>query len=224
MKLSIIIPMYNEAEALPKQLSHWQQLVDAGAELIVVDGGSQDDSVRLVREAGFQAFISPRGRASQMNYGAKIASGSILIFLHSDTVIPGSALIDLEARLKEKAKHWGRFNVAIEGRSKMLPIVACLINLRSRLSGIATGDQAIFIERNTFQQVQGFPDQPLMEDVAICRRLLRISRPLCLKAKVLTSGRRWDERGAWRTIFLMWRLRWAYWQGASPDDLAKAYR
>jgi rSAM/selenodomain-associated transferase 2 len=146
-----------------------------------------------------------------------------VLFLHADTRLPADAdRIVLDA--VQRGASWGRFDVRIEGRSRWLPVVAALMNARSRLSGIATGDQAIFVTRAAFDRVGGFPDQPLMEDIEISRRLRRLARPACLRARVVTSGRRWDTHGAWRTIVLMWRLRWAYWRGAPAQELARRYR
>lgn len=224
MYVSVVIPMLNEAASLNRLLVYWQSLAQNGAEILIVDGGSTDGSAKLVEQAGFKVLSSPRGRARQMNMGAQAAQGDILLFLHADTIPPPNALHAMWQGLLLPHRVWGRFDVQIEGQAWMFPIIAFFINLRSRLSGIATGDQGIFMRREAFLQVGGFPDQPLMEDIEICKRLLPISRPLCLREKMRTSGRRWETRGVWRTIFLMWRLRWAYWRGASPQDLAKAYR
>ncbi|WP_141735068.1 TIGR04283 family arsenosugar biosynthesis glycosyltransferase [Oligoflexus tunisiensis] len=224
MNVSIIIPMLNEAASLGLVLDHWRSFAQSGAEVLIVDGGSADASVPIVEQAGFKVLTAARGRARQMNTGAQAARGDILLFLHADTLPPPRALDIMSRTLMRSRRVWGRFDVRIEGRAWMFPIIAFFINLRSRLSGIATGDQGIFIKREAFLQVGGFPDQPLMEDIEISKRLLRISRPLCLTPRMRTSGRRWETRGVWRTIFLMWRLRWAYWRGASPQDLVKAYR
>jgi len=222
--VSVVIPMLNESAVLDLILESWRTLELSGAEVLIVDGGSTDGSLEAVQKAGFQVFSAPRGRARQMNTGAQIAQGDILLFLHADTRPPSEVLQHLQQGLKNSERVWGRFDVHIEGRAWMLPIIAFFINLRSRLSGIATGDQGIFVRRETFLQIGGFPDQPLMEDIEISKSLLTLGKPLCLKHKLQTSGRRWETRGVWRTIFLMWRLRWAYWRGASPQDLARAYR
>jgi len=166
--------------------------------------------------------VAPAGRARQMNAGAAAAQGELLLFLHADTQLPDGA--DHLVRRALLAAPWGRFDVRISGRPFMLRVVAALMNLRSRWTGIATGDQAIFVTRAAFEQVGGFPDQPLMEDVEISRRLRTVGRPSCLRERVATSGRRWETRGVWRTIFLMWRLRWSYWRGAPVQVLAEAYR
>jgi rSAM/selenodomain-associated transferase 2 len=158
-----------------------------------------------------------------MNAGAQVATGEVLLFLHADTRLPQGADHLVGEGLATSTRAWGRFDVAITGRSFLLPVISCLTNWRSRLTGIATGDQAIFVERHTFMQVGGFPDVPLMEDIIASRRLRQISAPLCLSARVVTSGRRWDERGPVRTVLLMWRLRAAHFLGADPHTLARAY-
>ena len=222
--LSIIVPMLNEAAALPvllPQLAHWHA---RGCEVVLVDGGSTDGSVAMARAAGFRVVEAERGRARQMNAGAVQAGGEVLLFLHADTQLPAEADAAVGAALSDADHEWGRFDVRISGRAPMLRVVAALMNLRSRLTGIATGDQAMFVRREAFDAVGGFPLQPLMEDIELSRRLLRRSRPACLRARVTTSGRRWEQRGVWRTIVLMWRLRWAYWRGVPAEVLAEAYR
>lgn len=226
MRLSIIIPVFNEAEGLPIMIEHLVLLRDS--EVIVVDGGSKDDSRQAAARAGARVICSERGRARQMNAGAAVARGDILLFLHADTVLPPSADQAIETsfqcggRANEYA--WGRFDVCIAGSSFMLHVIASLMNWRSRLSGIATGDQAMFMTRRAFESVGGFPEQPLMEDVELSKRLRALSMPICLTDRVVTSGRRWEANGVWRTIWLMWRLRWLYWRGVTADELAKSYR
>jgi len=222
-RLSIIVPVLNEAESIAATLDALAPLRAAGHELIVVDGGSHDETVVLSRERADQVLDGPRGRARQMNAGAAVAQGEVLLFLHADTRLPPRADEHIATALAHGAV-WGRFDVHIEGRSRWLPVVASMMNLRSRLSGIATGDQAMFVKRDVFRQLGGFADQALMEDIQLSRRLRALRSPACLRARVVTSGRRWDSRGAWPTIVLMWRLRWRYWRGVAPDELAKAYR
>ncbi|HPE04172.1 MAG: TIGR04283 family arsenosugar biosynthesis glycosyltransferase [Thauera sp.] len=220
--LAIVVPMLDEAATLPALLVHLAGWRARGCEVVLVDGGSRDDSVEMARAAGFRVLIAERGRARQMNAGAQACGRALLLFLHADTRLPEAADAVVCAALAVQA--WGRFDVHIDGRPRMLRVVAALMNLRSRLSGIATGDQAIFVRRDVFEAVGGFPDQPLMEDIELSCRLLRVSRPACLRARVRTSGRRWEQRGVWRTIALMWRLRWAYWRGVPAERLAEAYR
>lgn len=222
---SIIVPILNEAVVLPKLLEHLRQLARCSpSEVLMVDGGSTDGSLNLVENAGFQVLTSEPGRARQMNVGAAAARGALLLFLHADTRLPTLNLSDLARQLEASGRLWGRFDVTIEGRSCWLPLVAIMMNWRSRLTGIATGDQAMFMWRRVFEQVGGFPNQALMEDIEISRRLKAQSRPLCLNQRVRTSGRRWDEKGTWSTIWLMWRLRWAYWRGAHPERILERYR
>jgi rSAM/selenodomain-associated transferase 2 len=221
--MSIVVPTLNEADGVARTLAALQPLRERGAELIVADGGSHDGTAALAAGHADAVLVSPPGRARQMNAGAAVARGEVLLFLHADTRLPERADALVRDALAGGAA-WGRFDVTIDGRPAMLKVVAWMMNQRSRRTGIATGDQAIFVRRDVFDAVGGFPDQPLMEDIEMSRRLCRIGRPACLRARVTTSGRRWEARGVWRTIFLMWRLRWRYWRGESPAALAKAYR
>ncbi|GIX23549.1 MULTISPECIES: TIGR04283 family arsenosugar biosynthesis glycosyltransferase [Caldimonas] len=224
MRLSVIVPMLNEAEQLPALLEQLQGLLRQGHEVILVDGGSHDGSAALARAAGLVVLEAARGRAMQMNAGAAQARGEVLLFLHADTRLPARATTAIEQALSSGRCVWGRFDVRIEGHSRWLPVVAWCMNLRSRLSGIATGDQAIFVTRTAFERVGGYPQQALMEDIELSRRLKALSAPACVRAKATTSGRRWEQRGVWRTIVLMWWLRARYFFGASPEALARAYR
>lgn len=223
MKLSIVIPVLNEAQALPKLLGHLQPLAHQGVELVVADGGSEDDSARIAEDLGCRVVQAPLGRAVQMNAGAAAAAGDVLLFLHADTLLPDTALPRIQHALASPGTAWGRFDVQIVGTHPMLKVIAFCMNRRSRLTGVATGDQAIFVRRGLFEQIGGFPEQPLMEDIALSQRLLAYSRPACLRPPIATSGRRWETRGVWATMFLMWRLRLAYWRGASPEALARSY-
>jgi rSAM/selenodomain-associated transferase 2 len=221
--LSIVIPVLNEAPSIGASLACLAPLRERGADVIVVDGGSDDDTPRQAQPHADTVLFAPRGRARQMNAGAASAHGAILLFLHADTQLPPGA-DGLIRKAIEAGGVWGRFDVRIVGPQPMLRVVAILMNWRSRLTGIATGDQAMFVRRDVFERVGGFPDQPLMEDIELSQRLRRLARPVCITPQVATSGRRWQTRGVWRTIFLMWRLRWRYWRGESAEQLAEAYR
>jgi rSAM/selenodomain-associated transferase 2 len=221
--LSIVMPALNEAAGIEATLHALQPLRTRSVEIVLADGGSSDGTAERAVPWVDVVTTSARGRAVQMNTGAAHAQADVLLFLHADTRLPLLADASVLQALATGAC-WGRFDVHIEGRSGMLRVVAALMNLRSRLSGIATGDQAIFVTRTAFDRVGGFPVQPLMEDIEISRRLKRRGRPACLRDHVTTSGRRWEQRGVWRTIVLMWRLRWGYWRGESPERLAEEYR
>jgi rSAM/selenodomain-associated transferase 2 len=222
VSLSIVVPVLDEAAGLEAHLGALAGLRARGAEVIVVDGGSSDASAETARPLADLVLAAPRGRASQMNAGAAAARGDVLLFLHADTWLPPEAdRLAVEAIAAGAA--WGRFDVRIAGSHPMLGIVAWFMNRRSRLTGIATGDQAIFVARDAFDRVGGYPDIPLMEDIALSRALRRIGRPACLAARVTTSGRRWREKGVLRTVLAMWRLRLAFFLGADPHGLALAY-
>ena len=222
-KLSIIMPVLNEGESIAAALDVLADLRARGTEVIVVDGGSHDATVQRARPRADRVVLASRGRALQMNAGAEQASSDMLLFLHADTRVPADADHVVLKGLERSGRVWGRFDVKIDGRSPVLSVVAWFMNLRSRLTGIATGDQATFVRRSAFQAVGGFPAIALMEDIALCRRLKRVSRPLCLRERVITSGRRWEKKGVLNTIILMWRLRLAYFFGADPKELARQY-
>lgn len=222
MKLSIVIPVLNEACGIVTTLESLQALRAAGHAVILVDGGSHDGTPDLAAPRVDRVLTAPRGRARQMNAGAATSVGDALLFLHADTCLPEGAVAMVGTALRTRT--WGRFDVRIAGRPSALRLVAALMNLRSRVTGIATGDQAIFVRTASFAAVGGYPDQPLMEDIELSKRLKRLGRPTCLRARVTTSGRRWEENGVWRTILLMWRLRFDYWRGVPPERLARRYR
>jgi rSAM/selenodomain-associated transferase 2 len=223
VRLSIIVPTLDEADGITACLAALRPLRERGAEVIVADGGSEDATASLAQPFADRVIRAPRGRAAQMNAGARVATGETLLFLHADSRLPATAYRDVADGLGASGRLWGRFDVAIEGRSALLPVVAALMNARSRLTGIATGDQAIFVRRDAFERAGGFPPIALMEDVALSKALKRLGPPLCLRGKVATSGRRWDRHGPLRTIALMWRLRLAYFLGADPARLAERY-
>jgi rSAM/selenodomain-associated transferase 2 len=221
--LSIIIPCLNEAEGIAASLEQLAALRARGAEVIVTDGGSGDETIERAAPYADRIIVAPRGRAAQMNAGAQHARGEILLFVHADTLLPDAADGLLIDGLHRTRRSWGRFDVAIAGRHPLLGVISAAMNLRSRLTGIATGDQAIFVTRSLFAAVGGYADIPLMEDIDLARRLKGYGPPLCLRHRVLTSGRRWEAHGVMRTIWLMWRLRFAYWRGADPRELALRY-
>ena len=223
MTLSIIVPCLNEAEIIVETLQALQPFRARGAEIIVVDGGSRDDSAVRARGWADQVLAAQRGRALQMNAGAAAAHRDILLFLHADCVLPEAADRLIVDGFNRERKGWGRFDVILTGRHPLLGAVAATMNARSRLTGIATGDQGIFVTRSLFEAAGRFPEIALMEDIALSKRLKRFSAPLCLRHRVRASGRRWERHGMMRTILLMWRLRLAYSLGADPDRLALRY-
>ncbi|MBL4606259.1 MAG: TIGR04283 family arsenosugar biosynthesis glycosyltransferase [Pseudomonadales bacterium] len=222
--LSIIVPMLNEEENMPALLQHLLAWKRKGCEVLLVDGGSDDQSAALADAIGFTVLTTKRGRAFQMNAGAKVAKADVFLFLHADTQLPENADDIVLRALRSKKNCWGRFDVNIRGAKDMLKVVAWFMNYRSRLTGIATGDQAIFVRRESFEKAGGFPEQALMEDIELSACLKKQSPPYCVKQKVSTSGRRWETYGIWRTICLMWRLRLFYWFGMPAEKLAELYR
>jgi rSAM/selenodomain-associated transferase 2 len=222
-KLSIIVPVLDEGEGIAASLDALARMRALGTEVIVVDGGSRDATIQRARLRADRVISAPRGRALQMNAGAAKAAGDVLLFLHADTRLPADADHVVLKGLERSGRAWGRFNIRIDGRSPLLFVVGWLMNIRSQLTGIATGDQAIFVRRDAFHEAGGFAEIPLMEDIALCKRLKRVSRPLCLSERAVTSGRRWDQHGVLPTVLLMWRLRLAYFFGADPKELAQQY-
>jgi rSAM/selenodomain-associated transferase 2 len=223
VRLSIIVPTLDEGAQALDCLKHLAPLRALGHELILVDGGSRALASEQLEPWVDQLLVSEPGRARQMNEGARVARGDLFWFLHVDTRLEkgmGEALVAALAG----APGWGRFDVRLGGRHPLLRLVERMMNLRSRWSGIATGDQGLFIHRELFQRVGGYPDQELMEDIEISTRLKQITPPHCLRQRLLTSSRRWERRGVVRTIVLMWGLRLAYWLGVSPSRLARYYR
>ena len=227
MRLAIVVPTLNEAATVERSLRQLEPLRRRGVVVVVVDGGSADATLARATPLADRVLAAPRGRALQMNAGARspeALGADVLLFLHADTTLPEDADRSVLRALANSERVWGRFDVSIEGGSPWLRIVSAAMNLRSRMTGIATGDQALFIERSSFVALDGFAPIPLMEDIDFCARAKRLSRPLALRARVRTSGRRWERDGVWRTILLMWQLRWAYFFGADPAQLAQRYR
>ena len=220
-RLTIVIPALDEAAMIVGVLRALAPLRARGAEIVVADGGSRDGTLQLAKPLADHAIAAPRSRGAAMNAGAAIGTGDTLLFLHADTVLPGDADGLIAEALSQR--DWGRFDIRIGGRHPLLALIARMVNLRSRLTGVATGDQAIFVTRAAFAAVGGFDDLPLMEDVAISRKLKRLCRPCCIGAPAITSGRRWEHHGVLRTILLMWRLRLGYYLGVEPARLARRY-
>jgi rSAM/selenodomain-associated transferase 2 len=230
MRLAVVIPVLNEAATIAGAIDRLRELRDRGARVIVVDGGSHDDTVRGAAQAD-RVLAAPRGRGLQINAGARTpeaAQCDVLLFLHADTRLPAEADRIIFRALANSDRIWGRFDVDIAAQqpanAPLLRMIAWFMNQRSRLTGIATGDQALFIERGSFIAMDGFAPIALMEDIEFCRRARRLSRPIALREKVRTSGRRWEKHGILRTVLLMWRLRAAYFFGADPSLLAQRYR
>ena len=223
MKLSIIIPSFNEEDNILNTLNAVQVLRKAGHEMILVDGGSTDRTLDLAQGLVDTIIKSEKGRAKQMNAGAKEAQGDILIFLHADTVLPKNIENVIIESLSYSKCVWGRFNVQLSGKSLAFRIIETLMNKRSCLTSIATGDQAIFIQKNMFYEINGFPEIPLMEDIEISKKLKHYSKAICIKERVITSSRRWEENGILRTVLLMWSIRLAWFFGISAEQLKKRY-
>lgn len=227
MRLAIIIPVLNEAATIETTLARLAPLRARGTTVIVVDGGSSDDTPVRAAPLADRVVAGPRGRALQMNAGSRsdaAAGADVLLFLHADTQLPADADRIVLRELANTDRCWGRFDVRLDGQGWPLRLVETLMNWRSRLSGIATGDQALFVERSAFLALDGFASLPLMEDIDFCRRAKRLSAPLTLRSRVITSARRWQQQGVWRTVLLMWWLRLAFFLGADPQRLAQRYR
>lgn len=221
MEISVIIPVLNEEKTIEASLRALLAL--ALYEIIIVDGDSEDRTVEVCRQFPVKVIPYERGRARQMNHGARHASGEVLVFLHADTRLPPSAVHDIAAALGDPRCFGGRFDVELQGAHWMLKVISALINYRSRATKVGTGDQAIFVRREVFEQMGGYPDMPMMEDVAFCRSLKRLGDVACLRSRAVTSARRWESDGVWRTILRMWMLKLLYFTGVSPVRLKKFY-
>jgi rSAM/selenodomain-associated transferase 2 len=222
MRLSVIVPTLDEEATIASTLAHARRPGDV--ELVVVDGGSRDETVHVARPLADRVLDAPRGRAAQMNAGAAAARGAVLLFLHADTRLPDDYPALVADALAPADVVGGRFDIRLDAPGLAYRVIERLIGLRSRLTGVATGDQAIFVRRDAFVRVGGYPAIPLMEDIALCRALKRAGRMAALRDVVVTSARRWQRDGLVRTVALMWTLRLAYYAGVSPARLARAYR
>lgn len=219
--ISVVVPALDEASSIVAVLRTAR--APGVREIVVVDGGSRDETIARAATVADLVLRAPRGRAAQMNAGAAVAHGDVLLFLHADTRLPAGFADAVRGAIRSGAIA-GRFDVRLDGDHPFLPVVAALMNLRSRWTGIATGDQAMFVRRDVFRAVGGFSAVPLMEDIDLSRRLRRAGRLAALRLRVSTSARRWETSGVARTIVLMWGLRFAYACGVSPERLARWYR
>ncbi|RMG35244.1 MAG: glycosyltransferase [Gammaproteobacteria bacterium] len=223
IRVSVVIPTLDEGETIEELLLALAPVRATGHELILVDGGSSDDTCeRAIDHVDRLLRVEP-GRAHQMNRGAAVATGDWLWFVHADSRMPAGAQAYLKAIVASR-RDWGRFDVRLDAPDPVFRAIETGMNWRSRLSGIATGDQGIFVRRSVFESIRGFPEIPLMEDIALSRRLRRRERPACPRLRLVTAGRRWQRHGVVRTVLLMWGLRLAYFLGADPAWLARHYR
>jgi rSAM/selenodomain-associated transferase 2 len=222
-QLSVIIPALNEAVAITTTLQALQPLRARGHEIILVDGGSNDLTVDLGRPLADRVIQTGAGRATQMRAGAALAAGSVLWFLHADTTAPENADRLIMQALQRKRAGWGRFDVQLSKTRPLLRCVGWMMNQRSRLSGIVTGDQGLFVTRDLYDAVGGFPEIALMEDIALSRALRRHGHPVVIQQRLVSSPRRWLAHGVLRTILRMWMLRLGYFLGVKPERLATYY-
>ncbi len=223
MKVSIIIPVLNEGRLIADTLQALRYCRESGHEIIVVDGGSSDNTVSIAAQAADRVLRGHTGRAAQMNQGIDAAQGDVLLFLHADTRLPEDAIANIVSAI-EDGYFWGRFNVRLSGNRFLFRIIERMMNLRSCITGIATGDQAIFVSSESTRIVGGYPQLPLMEDIVFSKNLRNLGWPACIKHPVVTSSRRWEEKGIVRTVLLMWRLRLLFFLGVPAERLARQYR
>jgi rSAM/selenodomain-associated transferase 2 len=223
MKVSIIIPVLNEDRLIADTLRTLSSYRESGHEIIVVDGGSRDSTVSIAAQAADRVLHGNTGRAAQMNQGIDAAQGDVLLFLHADTRLPEGAIANIVSAI-EDGYFWGRFNVRLSGKHFLFRIIERMMNLRSCITGIATGDQAIFVSSESIRIAGGYPRLPLMEDIVFSKSLRNLGWPACIKQPVVTSSRRWEEHGIVQTVLLMWRLRLLFFFGVPAEKLARQYR
>jgi rSAM/selenodomain-associated transferase 2 len=221
--ISIVIPVLDDAPALSRLLDDLDAIGAIDAERIVVDGGSADGSYALAQRRADVALRSQRGRARQLIAGITAAQGTWIWMLHADSRVNAAAWRALNDAVAQAGAAWGRFDVHLDDDRPVFRVIERMMNLRSRWSGICTGDQGIFVRRDVLELIDGLPDQPLMEDIELTKRLRRYAKPVCLSVRLRASARRWQQRGVVSTIALMWRLRLQYFFGASPDALERVY-
>jgi rSAM/selenodomain-associated transferase 2 len=221
-KLSVVVPMLNEASAIANTLGAIRRGAP-DAEIVVVDGGSTDASVAAAQPLCDYVFVATRGRARQMNAGARASHGDVLVFVHADTIVPSTFAADIASALLDPAVLGGRFDVKLDATALPYRVIGAMISLRSRISRTGTGDQAIFVRRDIFDRLGGFPDLELCEDLEFTRRLKRTGRIACLRTQVTTSARRWSRDGVVRTVFRMWMIRAMYLLGVPPARLKRMY-
>jgi rSAM/selenodomain-associated transferase 2 len=221
-KLSVVVPMLNEAATIASTLDALRRGAP-DAEIIVVDGGSTDASVAIVRPLCDTLIDASRGRALQMNAGARASQGDVLVFVHADTIVPSTFATDIASALSDPAVVGGRFDVKLDDNALPYRIIGAMISIRSRISRTGTGDQAIFVRRDVFDRLGGFPELELCEDLEFSRRLKRTGRIACLRTRVTTSARRWNRDGVVRTVVRMWLIRGMYLMGVPPARLKRMY-
>lgn len=222
--LSIIIPVLNEEHFLAVNKERLVSLLQEGHEILIVDGGSQDDSVSIARSLGCEVFCTRASRGHQLGYGANRSKNDVLLFLHADTHLPSHTAKMVAQALVGPEQRWGRFDVRFSNPHPVFRVIAWFMNKRSCLTGIVTGDHALFIKRELYFSCGGYRDVPLMEDVELCRRLKKHASPVCLSEEVVTSSRRWEQNGIFKTVIMMWWLRLMFFFGWSPEKLARLYR
>jgi len=223
LSVSIIIPVLNEEDTIRHTLEQLKKIINDNCEIIIVDGGSNDQTLTIAAQYTNHCYTVEKGRATQMNHGATHANNDVLLFLHADTLLPVNFYNQLNSALQSSKHQWGRFNIRLSGLSPLLRMIEWFMNVRSRMTSIATGDQAIFVQKSLFKLVGGFKKIPLMEDIELSKSLRKHSKPVCLKTQVVSSSRRWEDNGYLKTITLMWKLRLLYFFGVSADKLVKLY-